>query len=209
MRTCYDVLGLSPSSTTAEIKEAYIKLCKQLHPDAKPGDKTQHKKFVELNNAYSTLINSETRKAYDRNCRSRAPGEDFSSQWHHEAYHNPEMYHNPFRSNQWREETYWHYGHSRGNSRDGPTSSYDSNQRKPKSWIVAGCFALMMIGTVLYYSAYSFAINYTHTRIDAKSQKISAAYLKVKEAAQKNGKEKQLKKYYQLWGLETNGSDEK
>lgn len=174
-----------------------------LHPDAKPGDRTQHKKFVELNNAYSTLINAEAREAYDQNFGSRASGQNFSSHRHHETYHNP------FHADQMREKTYWFHRQSHGNFHEAPTSTYSSSQRKPKKWIVTGCFILMMIGTVLYFSAYSFATNYNHKRIDAKSRRISAAYLKVKEEALGNGREKQLKKYHRRWGLETNMSEDK
>merc|ERR1719147_361879 len=57
--THYDVLGVHPDATQAEIKTAYLKLSKELHPDLNQGATKQdseliHKKFVRVNQAYNT-----------------------------------------------------------------------------------------------------------------------------------------------------------
>ena len=58
----YKVLGVSPSATDEEIKDAYRQLAKKYHPDANPGDKEAEKKFKEASEAYSVLSDPEKRK---------------------------------------------------------------------------------------------------------------------------------------------------
>ncbi len=62
----YDVLGVARSAPEAEIKKAYRKLARKLHPDVNPGDATAQKKFQEVQEAYEVLQDAEKRKAYDR-----------------------------------------------------------------------------------------------------------------------------------------------
>ena len=63
----YEILGVEKSATQQQIKKAFRKLARQLHPDKHPGeeDKYQHK-FQELQKAYETLSEPEKRKLYDR-----------------------------------------------------------------------------------------------------------------------------------------------
>ena len=49
-----------------ELKSAFRKLAKQLHPDANPGDKTTEHKFKEINEAYDVLKDPQKKAAYDR-----------------------------------------------------------------------------------------------------------------------------------------------
>ncbi len=65
-RDYYDVLGVARGASDAEIKKAYRKLARKLHPDVNPGDATAQKKFQEVQEAYEVLEDEEKRKAYDR-----------------------------------------------------------------------------------------------------------------------------------------------
>lgn len=60
----YDVLGVLPSSKPEEIKFAYKKLVKELHPDVS-GPKSSQEKFRLVAEAYSILSKLETRATYD------------------------------------------------------------------------------------------------------------------------------------------------
>lgn len=62
----YKVLGLNKSATAAEIKKAYRKLARKLHPDLNPNDKTAQEKFQQLNEANEVLSDPEKRKKYDQ-----------------------------------------------------------------------------------------------------------------------------------------------
>ncbi len=65
-RDYYEVLGVSKSASDADIKKAYRRLARKLHPDVNPGDKTSQKRFQEIQEAYDVLKDSEKRRAYDR-----------------------------------------------------------------------------------------------------------------------------------------------
>jgi len=66
MRDPYDVLGVSKSASAAEIKNAFRKLAKKLHPDANRHDPRAASRFAELNAAYEILGEEAKRKAFDR-----------------------------------------------------------------------------------------------------------------------------------------------
>lgn len=65
MKSPYDVLGVAPSASHAEIQAAYRKLAKKLHPDLNPGDKAAEEKFKEVSGAWDMLGNAEKRKRFD------------------------------------------------------------------------------------------------------------------------------------------------
>ncbi|HLW33512.1 MAG TPA: J domain-containing protein [Aequorivita sp.] len=62
----YKVLGLTKSATQAEIKKAYRKLARKLHPDLNPNDKAAQQKFQQINEANEVLSDPEKRKKYDQ-----------------------------------------------------------------------------------------------------------------------------------------------
>jgi curved DNA-binding protein len=62
----YKILGLSKSATEEDIKKAYRKLARKLHPDLNPNDKDAHKKFQQINEANEVLSDPEKRKKYDQ-----------------------------------------------------------------------------------------------------------------------------------------------
>ncbi len=66
MRDPYDVLGVSKTADEAEIKRAYRKLAKKLHPDANASDPKAQNRFAELNTAHEILSDKEKRGQFDR-----------------------------------------------------------------------------------------------------------------------------------------------
>lgn len=61
----YAALGLPPTATQKEIRDAYIKLSKEHHPDQNQQDKDSHEKFVKINTAYEVLSKETSKKEYD------------------------------------------------------------------------------------------------------------------------------------------------
>ena len=61
----YKVLGVEKSASAEDIKKAYKKLARKLHPDFNPGNKGAEAKFKEVNEANTVLSDPEKRKRYD------------------------------------------------------------------------------------------------------------------------------------------------
>ena len=66
MRDPYEVLGVAKGAGAADIKSAFRRMAKKLHPDANKQDPKAAGKFAELNAAYEILGDDEKRKAFDR-----------------------------------------------------------------------------------------------------------------------------------------------
>ena len=66
MRDPYDILGVARNADQAEIKRAFRRLAKKLHPDANTSDPKAQEKFAEINGAYEILSDTEKRGKFDR-----------------------------------------------------------------------------------------------------------------------------------------------
>jgi|SRR5450432_565793 len=62
----YKILGISKTASEEDIKKAYRKLARKLHPDLNPNDKEANKKFQQINEANEVLSDPEKRKKYDQ-----------------------------------------------------------------------------------------------------------------------------------------------
>lgn len=65
MKDLYSVLGVAKAATPAEIKAAYRRLAKKLHPDLNPGDAKVEQQFKEVSQAYAILSDAEKKRRYD------------------------------------------------------------------------------------------------------------------------------------------------
>jgi DnaJ-class molecular chaperone len=92
----YEVLGVAPTASSADIQKAYRKLAKELHPDLNPGDKAAEEKFKEVAGAYDLLSDTEKRKRFDNDEIDATGAErpqqhfyrDFATSDHAQSYTN-------------------------------------------------------------------------------------------------------------------------
>src|SRR6476660_7409371 len=62
----YATLGVNTGASDKEIRSAYRRLARKLHPDVNPNDKASEAQFKEINAAYDVLSDEEKRKKYDK-----------------------------------------------------------------------------------------------------------------------------------------------
>ncbi|MCF6181854.1 J domain-containing protein [Lutibacter sp.] len=89
----YKILGIPKTATEKDIKKAYRKLARKLHPDLNPEDKEAERKFKQINEANEVLSNPENRKKYDK----------YGKNWEHaEAYEKAEQQQQQYQQSQYQ-----------------------------------------------------------------------------------------------------------
>ena len=76
----YKILEIEKTATGDDIKKAYRKLARKLHPDLNPNDKGAHKKFQAINEANEVLSDPDKRKKYDLYGKDWQHAEKFEQQ---------------------------------------------------------------------------------------------------------------------------------
>ncbi|MDE6201274.1 MAG: DnaJ domain-containing protein [Clostridiales bacterium] len=72
MKNYYQILGVKPTATEAEIKSSYRVLAKKYHPDVNPDDASAASKFADINEANAVLSDPQARAEYDAKLREAA-----------------------------------------------------------------------------------------------------------------------------------------
>jgi|SRR6185437_1080751 len=72
MENLYAILGIEINSNDKQVKSAYRKLAKKLHPDLNPGDIEGEERFKKIVNAYEILSDPDKKKAYDQKLKEEA-----------------------------------------------------------------------------------------------------------------------------------------
>lgn len=76
----YSVIGVPKTASDDDIKKAYRKLARKLHPDLNPNDAEAGKKFQQLNEANEVLSDPEKRKKYDQYGKDWQHADQFEAQ---------------------------------------------------------------------------------------------------------------------------------
>lgn len=74
----YKLLGIDKSATPAQIKSAYKKQARKLHPDLNPDDKEANNKFQQLNEANEVLSDPDKRAKYDKYGKDWERGDEYA-----------------------------------------------------------------------------------------------------------------------------------
>ena len=65
MPNYYEILGVSPSATSEEIKKSFRNLAMKYHPDKNRNSEESKQKFMNIVEAYEVLSDEQARKSYD------------------------------------------------------------------------------------------------------------------------------------------------
>lgn len=97
----YKILGVDKSASAEDIKKAYRKRARKLHPDLNPNDKDAQKKFQELNEANEVLSDPDKRARYDK----------YGENWKHgEEYEKAQQQYQQQYQQQWGNQTFYTEG---------------------------------------------------------------------------------------------------
>lgn len=84
----YKILGVDKTASNDDIKKAYRKQARKLHPDINPDDKEAHAKFQQLNEANAVLSDPEKRKKYDKYGKDWEHGEEYEKYQQQQRQHS-------------------------------------------------------------------------------------------------------------------------
>jgi curved DNA-binding protein len=84
----YKILGVDKTASEDEIKKAYRKLARKLHPDLNPTDKEAHHKFQQVNEANEVLSDPAKKKKYDQYGKDWQHADQFEQQRRQSRQHS-------------------------------------------------------------------------------------------------------------------------
>jgi len=136
----YEILGVSSTATSAEIKSAYKRLALQFHPDRNQGNSEAEEKFKQINIAYQTLSDTSARMRYD-------------------AYRNYESFYQSATYTRNAEYTYTHPPDTESTSPSNPAAApTESDFQYALRWII-GFFVVVIIAVTGYYSIQAWRVS--------------------------------------------------
>ena len=186
-RNHYEVLGISRSASKKEIRAAFLRLSKEHHPDVSQNDGGD---FIQISEAYSTLIDSEKRSFYDHKLNTidayvRNVGNSRYAGSHGYTTHQP-----------WYVRTPWptegEYTNNNGKGFTNFEQSVWARERPNHGRVVKYLVLLMFLATCVH----SFRIHWAHKEFqrasEEESRKNHLIYNKVRETAKSRTLEEQL-----------------
>src|SRR3954468_5607271 len=83
--TPYDILGVKRDATQEQIRSAYRRLARKLHPDLNPGDRTAEERFKQVSAAHDLLSDPDKRARFDRGEIDASGAERPPERYHRES----------------------------------------------------------------------------------------------------------------------------
>ena len=184
----YNLLGLSKNATRVEIKSAFLTLSKLHHPDLNPASASEeaNKKFREINEAYSVLIDPAKRSIYDQQTFGSTSHPHFTSapsdfNGKRYKYHQANAY--------TYARTFEYYDMSESEWEELYKKSGAGPAIKNHYRVVKLLLVLMVSGTLLH----SCRIYYTHRNHQKKSYEESKRNQEIYEAVRERARKSTLK----------------
>lgn len=172
----YEVLNLQKNCTPKEIRESFIELAKKHHPDANRDDPGSHKRFVQLQSAYSTLSVPLKRQQYDLTLSSG-----------HNPYATYPRRNDPEYYREFGEEFREMYYRSR-RTPTGPVPQAGNFQ------ILVLFVAFTIVGAALQYIVIKWLYRRNHDDEMQRHERASASYMAVKQEMDKRAEDYDLRK---------------
>ncbi|CAD5114374.1 DgyrCDS3508 [Dimorphilus gyrociliatus] len=185
----YEILGLTNDATKKQVKDAYVKLSKQVHPDVNRSDPKSHDKFVEVQEAYRILSSPTERQQYDASLATRGM---HNRPIHATEYHQSRPYTQQGENNDiYNEEMQW-YARSQ-------QKFYYGSRKRSKPMVVIFGLGLIALGMALHTGAYTWSCKHRKEIMDERD-KINFAHLnRSREQARTLGNTIQLELIQQRW----------
>jgi len=202
--THFEVLGIPPSSTGKEIKAAFIRLSKEYHPDKNPDDPSLHRKFAEINEAYSVLKNRTPVGKTTGEQNAYADSED----WGADDY--VDMEHHAYMSSR----EYFYYTKERMEEHNASVRNINKNHRDisdDTEYSYSGVIIALL--SVLSLGGFSWYLGKRRSQDTEAMQQKRSAYFdalaqKLREDKRKF-KEERLKRRYKIYDFSGQGPDPK
>lgn len=219
--TYYTILGIKQDASFKQIKDAFVKKSKQIHPDIDPSNPELHSQFIQLNEAYSVLSKLSSRRQYDAKLqlqRQRLSHSPFRPQAGSGTKDDPFIYTDlswPRTSHEKSEQVrYWEQ--FRYASPEEYEATYSEKRRTRNMKLVAYCFLIMSGSLLFHYISFRKLEEVHSTFMDEKDRIIGEIYNESKERARRNGFKKQQEilrqkhaEYVEKYKLKYRETDEK
>lgn len=182
----YEVLGLKKDCTATEVKEQFIRLSKEYHPDTNPEASESHKRFIAINEAYSVLSKPGLRQTYDAELQlQRRPVMRTYGDIRTNAPRDKVVF---------RDESLWEHRDKTEfyNNRDQPYYGVKGVKKMSNSTIAAGAVVFMVVGAIIHFYLAKTSSDYTIKQLDLRDKLASQHHMEVRERARLNGNELQM-----------------
>ncbi|CAG9788352.1 unnamed protein product [Diatraea saccharalis] len=180
----YEILRLRKNCTEKEIKEAFIKMSKEYHPD-KNKDAAAQDKFVQIVEAYNVLSKAGSRAKYDSAQNSS------DSTYVYRTYNPYNM-----RRNSNTQYSYQYQTHSQNSQNTSQSNSFygvKGLKKVPNYVIILLCCSLAMVGCLLQMFVIREMYMIQRRQANEKSKYLAEELEKVRAAAKENANEVQTR----------------
>ncbi|XP_057330316.1 dnaJ homolog subfamily C member 4-like [Microplitis mediator] len=155
--THYDILGITKDATKKDIRSAFIKLSKKIHPDKSNETSTKsHNDFIKISEAYNVLSKDYSRQQYDLHLKYYSY-ESSPNSYNH--YYNSNSNsrtndgYNTYRSNAYYRDFSFYQDINNIRSRRRSGTYNETANKNLKSQAVIFCIVLSIIGSILQFAA--------------------------------------------------------